>query len=229
MSLNSRTDLIKRVRRNPVSRQRFVESHLTKTLAYQIRAMRDRLNWSQGRLAAELDMTQNAISRLESPDYGKATLSTLKRIAAAFDVALVVRFVPFSQMIDWASGTPHVDAGLSGSTLSVPTFTEELSAGRFDLPQQCAQVSRTMRPDTLQGAGFRTAAHHAERTAVPQCAKAMILPSAPPQKMASHLPCHTWSLSQHQGAAQTEARSLAAGARPLNAFMAQSGSPLVLQ
>jgi len=57
-------------------------------------------------------MTPNNFSRLESPDYGKHTLSSLKRIADALDVALVVRFVPFSQYINWLSGTPQVDEGL---------------------------------------------------------------------------------------------------------------------
>jgi transcriptional regulator with XRE-family HTH domain len=72
-------------------------------------------------------MNQNAISRLESEWYGRPTISTLKRLAAALDVALVVRFVPFSQLIDWVSGTPFVDSGLSTSSLAVPSFAEEMN------------------------------------------------------------------------------------------------------
>ena len=71
-------------------------------------------------------MNQNAISRLESPRYGRATIGTLKRLAAAFDVALAVRFVPFSHLVNWVSGTPFVEYGLSTESLAVPSFEEEM-------------------------------------------------------------------------------------------------------
>jgi len=77
-------------------------------------------------------MPQNAISRLESPDYGKATLTTLKRIASAFDVGLVVRFVPFTEFVDWVSGTPRVDRGLSFVSLGVQSFDNEERNGEFN-------------------------------------------------------------------------------------------------
>ena len=82
-------------------------------------------------------MPQNAISRLESPDYGRPTLTTLRRLATALDVGLVVHFVPFSQLIDWVSGTPRVDRGLSTGSLAVPSFEEEEKNGVFDdLPEK---------------------------------------------------------------------------------------------
>jgi len=77
-------------------------------------------------------MNQNAISRLESPGYGKPTITTLKRLAAAMDVGLMVHFVPFSQMIDWVSGTPRLDYGLNTASLAVPTFAMEEEAGIFE-------------------------------------------------------------------------------------------------
>ena len=124
-NLFSREALWSRLKRGLETRARFVESHLSKNLAFQIRALRDREDWSQTQLAEKLGMNQNAISRLENPRYGKATITTLKRIAAAFDVALVVRFVPFGQLIDWVSGTPYVDRGLSTESLAVPRFEVE--------------------------------------------------------------------------------------------------------
>lgn len=102
-----------------------MESHLNKNLAFQIRALRDQVDWTQHDLARRVGMNQNAISRLENPNYGKATLTTLKRIAAAFDVAIVVRFVPFSQLANWVSGTPFVDNGLSSTSLRVLNFSQE--------------------------------------------------------------------------------------------------------
>ena len=124
--------LIARLRKGKQKRSQFVDSHLAKGIAYQIRATRDRLDWSQERLAKETGMPQNAISRLESPEYGKPTLTTLKRIAAAFDVALVVRFVPFTELIDWVSGTPRTNPGLSSTSLGALSFDAEDRAGEFD-------------------------------------------------------------------------------------------------
>lgn len=129
MNLNSREGLIARLRRGRGVRAKFVESHVGKGVAYQIRAIRDSLGWSQGRLAEEVGMPQNAVSRLESPQYGKPTLTTLMRLAAAFDVGLVVRFVPFSEMVDWVSGTPRINKGLGSDALEVPPFEKEEELG----------------------------------------------------------------------------------------------------
>jgi len=103
----------------------FVNSNLAKNLAFQIRSMRDCKNWNQDELAERVEMNQNAISRLENPFYGKPTLTTLKRIAAVFDVGLMVRFVPFGQLVHWVSGTPFLDKGLSPESMAVPSFADE--------------------------------------------------------------------------------------------------------
>jgi transcriptional regulator with XRE-family HTH domain len=116
-----------RLRRGRSARTQFVDSHLAKTLAFQLRATRDKLGWNQEKLASESGMTQHAISRLESPGYGKPTLTTLKRLAAAMDVGLVVRFVPFSELIDWVSGTPRTIEGLTAAALAVTSFDREQS------------------------------------------------------------------------------------------------------
>jgi transcriptional regulator with XRE-family HTH domain len=132
MSLNSRETILKRLRRGKRYRIQFVESHLSKTIAYQIRATRDKLGWSQSDLAAHAGMTQNGISRLESPDYGKYTISTLKKLAAALDVALIVRLIPFSELADWVSGTPRINRGLTAQSLAIANFESEETAGVFE-------------------------------------------------------------------------------------------------
>lgn len=131
MNLNSTQGVLTRLRRGKEARKRFIESHINKGLAFQLRATRDKLGWSQERLAEEVGMNQNAISRLESPDYGKPTLTTLKRLAAALDVGLVVRFVPLSEMVDWVSGTPRTIYGLNADALAVPSFDKEEADGVF--------------------------------------------------------------------------------------------------
>jgi transcriptional regulator with XRE-family HTH domain len=131
MNLNSRKSLIARIRRGKEARRQFTESHLNKGLAYQLRATRDKLGWSQEELAKRAHMNQNAISRLESHNYGKPTITTLKRLAEAMNVGLVVRFVPFSEMVNWVSGTPYVCNGLTNDALAVPSFDDEESRQVF--------------------------------------------------------------------------------------------------
>lgn len=109
-----------------------MESSINKGLASQLRAMREARNWSQEELAALVDMPQTAISRLESPSYGKQTITTLKRMARAYDVGLDVRFVPFSLLADRMSKTPRVDLGLTSDAVDVPSFEEEMEQGAFD-------------------------------------------------------------------------------------------------
>lgn len=98
---------------------------MDKGIAYQIRALREDRNLSQEKLAAMVEMNQNAISRLESPKRGRPTITTLKRIAEALDVALVVRFVPFSKVANWISGTPYVEIGISTGELAPPNFDKD--------------------------------------------------------------------------------------------------------
>lgn len=133
MNLTSRAGLCRRLRRGPEARARLVESHLNKELAFQLRSLRDNAELSQEELAARVGMPQNAISRLENPNYGRATLTTLKRLAATYDVGLVVRFVPFSTLVNWVSGTPYLETGLSPESMDVPSFEEEDRRGALEI------------------------------------------------------------------------------------------------
>ncbi len=131
MSLISRNGLLHRIRRGRRARAQLVESNLSEGIAFQIRATRDAHRINQIELAQAIGMSQNNLSRLENPDYGKHTISSLKRIADALDVALIVRFVPFSRYLDWLSGTPRIDPGLTASALAVPSFQMEEESGAF--------------------------------------------------------------------------------------------------
>ena len=130
-SLASRNSLCRRLLRGPDARAKFVESHINKGIAYQLRAMREARELSQEELALLVDMPQTAISRLESSNYGKPTITTLKRMARVYDVGLVVRFVPFSKLLNWVSGTSYIENGLSSDALNVPNFEEEEQQGVF--------------------------------------------------------------------------------------------------
>jgi hypothetical protein len=88
-------------------------------------------------------MSSNNVSRIESEDYGKQTLTSLKRVADALDVALVVRLVPFSQYIDWLSGTPFMDEGIRPGAMAVPSFADEERMGAHEKPLRYWEVQVT--------------------------------------------------------------------------------------
>jgi len=99
-------------------RDAFVAAHIQDGVSFQIRALRDQRKWNQRDLARALKVSQPAIAQYESPERA-LNLTTLQRVASAFDVALIVRFVPFSELARWAEN-------LSTSALQVPEFEHDL-------------------------------------------------------------------------------------------------------
>lgn len=81
-------------------RDAFVASQIRLGLPMQCRALRESRDWTQPKLAQVASMSQPRISEIERPGERNLNLETLLRLASAFDVALQVRFVPFSQFID---------------------------------------------------------------------------------------------------------------------------------
>jgi transcriptional regulator with XRE-family HTH domain len=84
---------------NKAYRIAYVREHVKTWITYQIRALREQRGWLQGKLAREMDKPQSVVSRIEDPDYGKLTLQTLFEVAAAFDVALIVKFVDYRSFL----------------------------------------------------------------------------------------------------------------------------------
>jgi transcriptional regulator with XRE-family HTH domain len=111
--------------RRPAYRSAYLSEHVRRGLAHQIRALRDQRDWKQGRLAKELGKPQSVVSRLEDPSYGKVTIQTLLEVAKAFDVALQVRFVSFSDFI-------RNTRDLSTASMEVASFGDDkLARGEF--------------------------------------------------------------------------------------------------
>ena len=96
----SRPDLLTRLH-NREYREAFISSTINSTIAYQIRGLRKLHDLDQAELGNLAGMKQTAISRLENPDYGNLSVKTLKRIAKALDVGLIVRFAPYSEIARW--------------------------------------------------------------------------------------------------------------------------------
>ena len=104
---------------NKKYRDEFVSSHVGTNVASQVFALRNKKHWSQSKLAKRAGMAQPRISVIEDPDYEDFSINTLKRLASAFDVALVVKFVSFGELVDWV-------ASLSPEKIAVPSFEEEI-------------------------------------------------------------------------------------------------------
>lgn len=99
-------------------RDSFVAAHLSTSVAAQIQTLREDRGWTKRQLAKKTGMAATRISLMESPSYDKFTLTTLRRLASAFDVALEARFVSFSWLVDWVSD-------LSPAKLSAANFDED--------------------------------------------------------------------------------------------------------
>jgi transcriptional regulator with XRE-family HTH domain len=129
MSVTSKLKLLAKLR-NPEYRDAYVEESVATSLPFQIKALREQpgREWSQAELGERAGMRQNAISRLEDAESGTPSITTLLRLARAFDVALLVKFVPFSKLLSEF-------ADVSFEALSAQSFDEELP--------QLQQLART--------------------------------------------------------------------------------------
>lgn len=136
--------------KNPRYRHALVESYISDGIAFQLRAMRTEAQFTQGDVAEKLGNSklQPVISRYENPDYGKYSLSTLLRLAKLFDVALVVRFEPFSKFIQWHRQSQN-------ETLAVPNFEKELQQGAMEsVPAPIALIETQRRYVFLESQRF---------------------------------------------------------------------------
>lgn len=105
--------------RDPEYRRAFVASQINIGIPFQIKAMlKNRPGWTQAKLASEAGMSQSRISALMAPGKAWPNIQTLRRIAEAFDCGLMIKFVPFSELEEWAGD-------LDPDTFNVPAFAED--------------------------------------------------------------------------------------------------------
>lgn len=110
-------------------RHGLVSAQIDIDLPFQLRRLRMQRGWTQPELAERAQMRQPRISAMEKPGGAHFTLETLRRLAEAFDVALIVRFAPFGELLEWSER-------FNPETFSVPAFDEEFGriASRANLP-----------------------------------------------------------------------------------------------
>ena len=101
MNTTNKRDQLWESLNDPEFRQQLTDEHINVGIAFQIRSLRNRQNLTQTNLAELLNVKQPLVSAWENPNYGKYSLHTLKELAKAFDVGLLVRFIPFGSLMDW--------------------------------------------------------------------------------------------------------------------------------
>ena len=100
--MSERSNLISKLKSDLETRASYIKAKLGVLAPSQIRALRLKSDMPrQADLAQASKMQQSRISMFETPGAANLTLETLSRIAAAFKVGVVVKFVPFSEMLDW--------------------------------------------------------------------------------------------------------------------------------
>ncbi|PYX70434.1 MAG: hypothetical protein DMG72_18780 [Acidobacteria bacterium] len=156
--------------RDPFYRRAFIKAHAGDSIAFQLKAMRLARKMEQRDVAALLGnpKLQPMISRYENPDYGKYSVSTLLELADAFDVALIVHFAPFSELVDW-------DMTRSSETLNPVSFDEDeglwgeglTSTTAMLLDSENSQSGQELEPDDgLETLGLATSGTQEELVSV---------------------------------------------------------------
>jgi transcriptional regulator with XRE-family HTH domain len=120
------------IREDKQYRDLFVAEHIFSRLPLKVRSLRKTREMTQQALADEAGVKKEWISQVENPNYGRFTLKTLLKIAAALDVALYVDFVPYSTVVNDA-------LRLSMDSFHVPSAKADL--GLLDRPQPVNVVS----------------------------------------------------------------------------------------
>lgn len=117
---------------DPEYRHAFMEAHTQARIAMQIRTIRAQRGWSQAELAARLATKGSVVSRLESPDYGKMTVTTLLSLAAAFDCGLQIRFADYPTWLEVTDEFSEESLRVAAYSESVPTPPSNQEGGRDD-------------------------------------------------------------------------------------------------
>jgi transcriptional regulator with XRE-family HTH domain len=99
--MSERSAWIDKLINNYISRVAYTKAKISVNISSQIKALRNRRGMTQKVLGEETGMLQSRISAMERPGATSLTIDTLARLASAFNVGLIVKFAPFSEMLKW--------------------------------------------------------------------------------------------------------------------------------
>lgn len=103
---------------NKTYRKTYMKSYASMHVPFQIRALRRAREWTRDDLAERTGLSRQRIADLEEAGAAPRTLNTLYKIAAAFDVGLLVEFVPFSKLLSR-------EETFKPTSFNVPSFQED--------------------------------------------------------------------------------------------------------
>lgn len=101
--MNERSQKISKLKTDQGYRNTYIKAKLNVLIPSQIRALRLKSGKKQSELAKAAEMKQSRISAMETPGGVNFNLETLVRLASVFKVGLVVKFVSYSNMLEWES------------------------------------------------------------------------------------------------------------------------------
>ena len=137
----NRKKLIARLR-NRDFRRAFAEEAVDVGIPIQVREMRLTRGWSQTRLGKEAGMAQEQVSLAEKMSHGRFNVTTLKKLAAAFDCGLMIRFVSFGELLAWKERIDAVDVTPppfdTDSALSEVSVSESPAAAAAEIHENVA-------------------------------------------------------------------------------------------
>lgn len=120
----------------------YLQENSNLRIAAQVRTLRLQRGWSQEDLADRSAMRQERISKIESADFDSLTLTTLRRLAEAFDVHLSAEFIEVTEAIgDFVS--------LSTARLECDDRETSLARSAADLPAAYTYVQATTTPQPV--------------------------------------------------------------------------------
>jgi len=102
--MNERSRKISKLKSDSEARVSYMKAKLNVNMPSQIRALRRRRQLTQSALAERAGMKQSRISAMERPGETNFNVDTLVRLAAAYEVGLIVKFAPYSEVLDWENG-----------------------------------------------------------------------------------------------------------------------------
>lgn len=122
-------------------RHAYVDSFMDSYIATQIKVLREQQQLTQTQLADQAGMRQSQISAMEDVNHSSWKVSTLKKIAKALDLVLVVRFESFGSIL------PEIDKFGRASLERIsftddPIFAEDWALEQMD--------ESTTSPDQIQ-------------------------------------------------------------------------------
>jgi transcriptional regulator with XRE-family HTH domain len=116
--MSDRQKIISRLIADRDFRADYIRAKLDVLIPSQLRALRMRENKTQPELAQMADMKQSRISAMETPGLVNFNRETLVRMAATHSVGIVIKFVPFSEMLEWENS-------YSQDAFSVPQLADD--------------------------------------------------------------------------------------------------------